>query len=436
MKNMHSRLRLLGLAAVTVTAAGGCSRSVLNYQIADAIGTVGMYENNEPVETPKMKAEREQQESEEALESEKQTVYAEAEALAQEYRYEEAIEYLQSSELLADDAGLADAVAEYQDAISNLYQYEGDIPHFSFTNLVVDTSLAFDGDDYDSTYRSNMITITEFERILQALYDDGYILIDIHDLAEESENDGDVEMTAVNPTVPEGKKPMILSVDNLSYSSVRDGDGVATALTVGSDGEVDAVYTDADGHHQEGDYDIVPVLEAFIDEHPDFSYQGARGIISVAGSNGVFGYSVSSSEGVNSEDAQQVKAIAEALKAQGWTIASAGYSYQYMADMNYDTLSKDMTDWLNNVGTLVGDCDTLIYPYGSEVDYGSEKGAFLINRGFRYLVGMWTDGDHTEVNSTYLRQTRRMVTGYVFANASYSFESFFSVSEILDPARG
>lgn len=55
---------------------------------------------------------------------------------------------------------------------------------------------------------------------------------------------------------------------------MRNGDGVATSLAVGADGKVDAVYTDADGHDQKGDYDVIPLLEAFIEAHPDFSFMG------------------------------------------------------------------------------------------------------------------------------------------------------------------
>ena len=40
---------LLGLG--TCLMLSGCTRSVLNYQIAESIGTLGQYENNEPVET-------------------------------------------------------------------------------------------------------------------------------------------------------------------------------------------------------------------------------------------------------------------------------------------------------------------------------------------------------------------------------------------------
>ena len=87
------------------------------------------------------------------------------------------------------------------------------------------------------------------------------------------------------------------------------------------------------------------------------------------------------------------------------------------------------------MGTLIGTCDILMYPYGSEVDYTTEKAAFLINQGFRYLIGMWSEGDHLEVNSTYLRQTRRTITGYVLENYPSNFSTYFSTASIIDGAR-
>ena len=103
------------LAAVAAVMLGtGCSRSVLNYQIAECIGTLDKYENNEPVETPKMKAEREKQESEEALEQQKEKTLADAENLALTYEYEDAIALLQNSEVLKEDERAVEAISYYQ----------------------------------------------------------------------------------------------------------------------------------------------------------------------------------------------------------------------------------------------------------------------------------------------------------------------------------
>lgn len=432
---IRKKLLIILSAAASVTLLSGCSRSVLNYQIAECIGTLNQYENNEPVETPKMKAEREQRESEEALEKERTDALAQAEDLAASYYYEEAISLLENTELLEDDTRAAEAITAYQAKIDSMYEYELDknnIGHLCFTNLVVDPTRAYDGDAYSQIYRENMITLTEFENILNTLYERGYVLIDLQSLAQEEQGTKKVTMTANNPWLPKGKKPLVLSVENLNYSSVANGDGVATRLALDKNGEVGAVYTDADGHDLIGAYDVIPVLEQFIEEHPDFSYQGARGIISLSGTAGAFGYLVEEDSDLNwEENAQTVKDIAQKLREYGWSFATAGYSYQWMGDMSYDTLKEDITKWQTSIGSLIGESNVLLYPFGSEVSYDTEKAVYLIGQGFRYLVGTWANGDHIEINDTYLRQTRRMVIGYILDNNPGYFDPYFG-AEVND----
>ena len=426
---------LLGLGACL--ALSGCARSVLNYQIAESIGTLGQYENNEPVETPKMQAERERKESEAAVEEHLTSVLEEAEGMAQRYEYAQAISHLQNADISHEDERVTEAVTRYQEAMENMYEYEGEIGHLSFTNLIADPSLAFDGDGNAAVYASNMITLSEFQGILEQLYENGYVLIDLHSLVEETEeSEGRTVMTRKNPLLPQGKKPLILSVDNLNYSSVINGDGVATRLTLDEQGEVQAVYTDAQGHDLAGDYDIVPVLNTFVEEHPDFSLGGAKGIISLSGTEGAFGYDLSEESSAAAEENQEtVRAIAASLLEEGWQFASAGYSYTYLGDMTYEGLQQDMAQWEETIGVLIGETDILMYPYGAEVDYSTEKAVYLMDEGFRYFIGMWTEGDHFEVNEDYARQTRRMVTGYVFEQLPTNFDQYFSSSQILDEQR-
>lgn len=54
---IYKTAALAGLTGALLLTAG-CSRSTLNYQIAESIGTLGQFENNEPVETPQMQVER------------------------------------------------------------------------------------------------------------------------------------------------------------------------------------------------------------------------------------------------------------------------------------------------------------------------------------------------------------------------------------------
>ena len=432
------RAAMLALLAAAAIFGTGCSRSTLNYQIAESIGTLGQYENNEPVETPQMQVEREQRESQEAQESQLQAKLDDAASLAEGYWYEEAIALL--SELTgeeAEDERVTAAIAEYQSASESMTAYEGDIAHLCFPGLVEDTMRAFDGDDMSYTYSSSMVTTQEFEGILQSLYDNGYILIDIHDIAAMTTDDRGVTMLERKELLlPPGKKPVIISQDNLNYSGVVNGDGIATSLTLDDEGNVKALYTDEEGHDLKGDYDLIPILDTFVEEHPDFSLNGAKGIVSVSGSEGVFGYRVADTAVANYEENRTTVAqIAQRLTETGWNIACAGYSHSYMNTMSLEELQSDIGSWMEEVGTLVGDTDILFYPYGGEVAYPSDQLDYLIDSGFVYLCGLWTEADYMDIQENYMRQTRRFVDGSTLEQVPDYFTSFFSVASILDSDR-
>ena len=432
---------LLAAAAVLLAglAAGGCSKSQINYQVAKSIGTLGMYENNEPVETPKMKAEREFREAQEKEEAFLTGILEDAAYLAKGYEYEQAIEVLQAENVNQEDERVLAAISEYQSAIENVYEYDGAIPQLCFPNLIVDTQRCFSESGNGSSYASVMITLDEFKSILQEMYDNGYFLIDMRSLMAETENeDGTKSWKSVNPLIPQGKKPFVLSIENLDYSQVRkNGDGIATKLALNEEGEVKAVYTDDGGHDLKGDYDVIPVLETFIKEHPDFSYRGARGVIGLCGKSGAFGYRVEDDAYTDySENRKTVTAIANRLIEDGWTIACETYSYNYVKDMSYDTLTQEITNWKNSVGSLTGKTDVMMYPYGSEVEsYADNKGSYLLEEGFRYFIGLWASNDFREVQEDYMRMTRRMVSGYVFQTSPEVLDAYFNVASVLDSAR-
>ncbi len=437
MKHRFARTRAAVTCVIAAVILTGCSRSAINYQIAESIGTVGLYENNEPVESPQMKADREQREIAESEETAFQEQLDTAQEMADGYFYEEAIKYLEQIEPMENTRErLTEMIDTYNSALEGLTVYEGDVAHLCFPILIEDSGRAFDGDDYSYNYAGTMITTKEFKGILQSLYDNGYILVDIADVAAKTTDErGITIMEKCELKLPPGKKPVIISQDNLNYSSIRNGDGIATALVV-EDGMVKARYTDEEGHDLNGDYDLVPILDTFVREHPDFSWRGTKGIVSVSGSEGVFGYNLESTLGNNaSQNRDTVSQIAQTLVSDGWKIACAGYNHAYMNEMTTQQLESDIDDWQKEVGELTGSTNILFYPYGGEVAYPSEQLTCLLDKGFEYLCGLWTDQDFLEVNEDYTRQTRRFVDGYTLEYAPNYFTSFFSAASVLDPDR-
>ncbi len=65
-----------------------------------------------------------------------------------------------------------------------------------------------------------------------------------------------------------------------------DGDGFASKIVIGEDGRPSCEMKMEDGTVSAGSYDLVPILNDFIDEHPDFSYKGAKAIIALTGYEG------------------------------------------------------------------------------------------------------------------------------------------------------
>lgn len=255
------------LLMMTLFVMTGCSRATMNAQIAESIGTLGQYENNEPVETPKMKAQREIQEQKEAAEEDVTGHLNTAARLAASYDYTAALEEIAKiSEEHAEDDRVISAKIEYQRLLGQMVEYGGDVAHFSVKTLVADPSRAFDGDDMSSYYNNWTLTVDEFKAILQSLYDRGYVLMDVHEKVVDIQNEDGTTSFAVNtPSVPEGKTPMVLSFTEANYYDYQQGDGFAGRLVLDENGNVMNEYTDASGQTLIGAYDVIPIVDEFVE---------------------------------------------------------------------------------------------------------------------------------------------------------------------------
>lgn len=425
---MKRKMSAFFFVCIVLVSLTGCSRAVMNAQIAESIGTLGMYENNEPVETPKMKAEREMREAKEIREEAVSTHVEKAQRLAASYDYSGALaELALIEEEYQDDETVISSKIEFQRLQSNMDTYSGDVAHFSVKSLIVDPQLAFDYDDLSYEYNNWYLTVDEFKSILQQLYDNDYVLMDVHEIVVEVENEDGTTSFAVNrPNLPDGKTPIVLSFTEANYYASGDDNGFSTRLVLDEEGKVKNEYVDQQGNTLIGAYDVIPIVDEFVEEHPDFSLRGAKGIVSVTGYQGVFGYGIETG-------ANEIREIAEILKEDGWYIACHGYGTDAMnTDMDYDTFVEEMETWEKKVGSLVGDTDMIIFPYGDEVYAGDEKHDWLLEHGYQFFFGIWTTADFKEVASEYARQTRRTLDGYDLYYYGDSMEDFFNVDKVLD----
>lgn len=81
-----------------------------------------------------------------------------------------------------------------------------------------------------------------------------------------------------------------MSQDDVNYYEYMEGSGCARKILLDDRGKPVCEYMDQDGTVWIGEYDLVPILDRFVEEHPDFSYRGAKAILALTGYNGVLGY--------------------------------------------------------------------------------------------------------------------------------------------------
>lgn len=391
-----------------------------------------------------------------------------AERMAAGYDYLGAIDYLKTYEGYETSEEVQQMIQRYTELDGELVTLTKNqiehVPHIFFHSLIVDTSRAFDGDGDSVGYNRYMTTIDEFNKMMQQMYEKGYVLVSPYDVAYEvTDENGTSKMVHGTIRLPEGKKPFILSQDDVNYYAYmlgsgygkanepaiidESGDGFATKIIIDENGKLACEYVDKKGNVSVGAYDMVPLIEQFVEEHPDFSYHGAKGILGLTGYEGVFGYRTKPSyeETIGTEAYQnevaQAKAVTECLKENGWLIASHTYGHPSYKSKSLEGIKTDNQKWVNTVASIVGETDLLIYPYGDDINdwhrytFENEKYSYLHEAGYRYFFNVDGTAGWTQISDHSYRGGRVNADGERMWIRPDTLELFFDVESVFDPAR-
>lgn len=369
-----------------------------------------------------------------------------ANQLAQQYDYDGALTLLRQDTLYASDPAVIKAAANYESIKSTLVKIDvKEITHVFFHSLIVDTDKAFNS-KMANGYNQMMTTKDEFLKIMQSMYDRGYVLVRLHDMArEEIGEDGTARMVPGEIWLPEGKKAFVLSEDDVCYYEYMEKDGFASRIVIGEDGKPTCEMKQDDGSFITGDFDIVPILNNFIAEHPDFSYKGAKGVLAFTGYNGILGYRTAPSYSQNptyEADKQTAAAVAQCLRDDGWELASHSWGHRDMGKIPYSEFKTDTDKWEAEVESIIGPTDILLFPFGSDIgDWkpyaeDNERLLYLKSVGFRYFCNVDASKiNWVQIGQDHLRQGRRNLDGYRMFYNPDKVADLFDVSQVFDPAR-
>ena len=433
---------ILGIAVVLclVFVIGALSRSAMvnhNPQIA-----------TDPTEDPAVTAQRQQV----------QQLLEQAQELAWDYEFEQAIAVLDS--FTGDVALFPDLAykrAEYAQQASQMVTWSdpSQVVNLSFHGLIADPGRAFVDANYGKSYNKNFVTTEEFAQILQQMYDNGYVLVSLEDLFTcETNAGGQTIWTAKSLKLPLGKKPFVLTQTNVNYYTYmldsngdgiadQGGSGFASKLMVDENGQLTCQMVNALGQTVTGDYDLVPILESFIAKHPEFSYKGARAVLAVTGYDGIFGWrtmpSVKNTQGeaYYNEQVEGAKKLVNALRETGYELACYTYNNLAYGKVSTQEIQYDLNSWKAEVTPILGETDILVFAQNSDIGaYSGSKFNLLQNAGFRRYLDLGDGRSNSQVGGSFVTLQRLMVTGSQMAHYSSSFTGLFNATDILDSRRG
>lgn len=256
------------------------------------------------------------------------------------------------------------------------------VKHVFFHNLI-----AFE--DKTGHFDKDCLYVSEFKAMLQQMYENNYVLINIDYMYEYYEEDGVLKARLRDTIqVPAGKKPLVISVDNVCYPENEHGLGRVDRLVV-KNGKLYTYTKLADGSElYSDDNDVFPILENFIAKHPDFSMSGARCVVAPSGYAGLFGYDTTSkaTDAEKAEAATEVKKIVDWFRGNGYTFACHSYSHGDFNSMSVAEINADFEKWEKEVVPYIGRTYVFIYPFGNFTDLrksgGMERAQTLQAKGY------------------------------------------------------
>lgn len=136
---------------------------------------------------------------------------AQVDRAVSQYDYDRAVELLVGNGADKEDPRIGEKLSDIEAVKKTLVEQDiYQITHIFFHILVEDPGRTFLDTAQGKGYNSVMTTVPEFEAILTQMYQRGYVLVGIHDLAEVSEDETGMEqMRAKKILLPPGKKHLL-----------------------------------------------------------------------------------------------------------------------------------------------------------------------------------------------------------------------------------
>jgi len=300
--------------------------------------------------------------------------------------------------------------------------------------------------------------------VLKSLHERNFVLVSMHDVWEEHVNEmNQPRMRRITPLmIPEGKKPIVLSFDDLTFH-LEPYNAFMHRYIIGPDGEIWAEGVDPNGNPiMTQDLAAITILDKFIRENPDFSHNGAKGCIAQTGLHGILGYRTQTSMENNSQEFQmnrrqeiaRVRPVIQRLNETGWYWASHSWGHMRFAQpdgtpASLERIKRDAQRWNDEVQSLIGKTDIMIYAHGARLDgndvfretAGPALRYYVDELGFRLFASVGREpfvrirSDVPAVMMDRMASDGITLRSVIQSSAFERFMRFYNAKDVFDPLR-
>ncbi len=318
--------------------------------------------------------------------------------------------------------------------------YDGEVKNIFIHSLIAYPEILDTKSKYIiKKYDIDCIDYIEFNNMLNELYKNDYVLIDINNTFNVNENGIAIKNKI---KVPKGKKPLVLGIDDVVYDPSKSGNGMVDKICVDKKGNL---YTETIiDNKKEISYnrEFAPILENFVKVHPDFSYNSAKCCINLTGFCGILGYRISDkNDSFRNKEINDCKKVVNRLKELGYTFACHSYSHYHIKKTCVENVKQDLQDWKDYIEPVIGKTNIFVYPYGEwEIINGdklSQKQQALCDYGFKLFLGVGIYDFFTQMplNSNMKQKIlfadRKNIDGYTLFNRQEELKKMFDPIKVL-----
>ena len=138
-------------------------------------------------------------------------------------------------------------------------------------------------DSNNKKFYDSFISMDEFKGVLDVLHKNNYMIINIADLYDQVYREGSFRVKRKILNIPKGKIPFVLFVDDFGYSSSR-------LIIDDEDMQVKMIKVKNGNEEITEDNNVITIINKFVRENEGFSFNNAKGVLSIVDSESIFGY--------------------------------------------------------------------------------------------------------------------------------------------------